>query len=366
MADKQKKRALIAMSGGVDSSVAAALMVENGYDCIGATMKLFHNEDAGISQGHTCCSLSDVEDARSVAYALNIPHYVFNFTDDFSAQVIRRFVTAYEAGETPNPCIDCNRHLKFHRLYDRAAVLDCGAVATGHYARTAYDEKSGRWLLKKARNTAKDQSYALYFLSQKQLAAARFPLGDFADKEEVRAFAAKHHFVNAAKHDSQDICFVPNGDYAAFIKQYTGKTYPHGPFIDETGRILGEHQGIIRYTLGQRRGLGLSCPQPMYVCKILPAQNTVVLSPKQGLYSQRLIAGEFNWIVPAPEKSIRITAKTRYRARETPAKAEQLPDGTVRVIFDTPQRAVTPGQAVVLYDGEIVVGGGVIRTTESV
>ena len=366
MAYNHKMRALIAMSGGVDSSVAAALMVENGYDCIGATMKLFHNEDAGISQGHTCCSLSDVEDARSVAYALNIPHYVFNFTDDFSAQVIRRFVTAYEAGETPNPCIDCNRHLKFHRLYDRAAVLDCGAVATGHYARTAYDEKSGRWLLKKARNTAKDQSYALYFLSQKQLAAARFPLGDFADKEEVRAFAAKHHFVNAAKHDSQDICFVPNGDYAAFIKQYTGKTYPHGPFIDETGRILGEHQGIIRYTLGQRRGLGLSCPQPMYVCKILPAQNTVVLSPKQGLYSQRLIAGEFNWIVPAPEKSIRITAKTRYRARETPAKAEPLPDGTVRVIFDTPQRAVTPGQAVVLYDGEIVVGGGVIRTTESV
>lgn len=366
MADKQKKRALIAMSGGVDSSAAAALMVEKGYDCIGATMKLFHNEDAGIPQGHTCCSLSDVEDARSVAYALNIPHYVFNFTDDFSAQVIRRFVTAYEAGETPNPCIDCNRHLKFHKLYDRAAVLDCGVVATGHYARTAYDKKSGRWLLKKARNTAKDQSYALYFLSQKQLAAACFPLGDFADKGEVRAFAAKHHFVNAAKHDSQDICFVPNGGYAAFIEQYTGKTYPHGPFIDETGRILGEHQGIIRYTLGQRRGLGLSCPQPMYVCKILPAQNTIVLSPKHGLYSQRLIAGEFNWIVPAPEKSIRITAKTRYRAEEVPAKAELLPDGSVRVIFDTPQRAVTPGQAVVLYDGENVVGGGVIRTTESV
>jgi len=366
MADKRKKRALIAMSGGVDSSVAAALMLENGYDCVGATMKLFQNEDAGIPQGHTCCSLSDVEDARSVAYALNIPYYVFNFTADFSTQVIQRFIHAYEAGETPNPCIDCNRFLKFDKLYDRAAVLECDTVATGHYARTVYDEKSSRWLLKKARNTAKDQSYVLYFLSQKQLAMAYFPLGDFADKEDVRALAAQHGFVNAKKHDSQDICFVPNGDYAAFIERYTGKAYPHGPFTDGSGNILGEHKGIIRYTLGQRRGLDLSFSEPMYVCKKLPAQNTVVLSQEQGLYSWRLIASDFNWIIHAPKGPIRVTAKTRYRAKEAPAAVETLSDGTVCVTFDAPQRAVTPGQAVVLYDGETVVGGGTIQTTESV
>ena len=259
------RSALIAMSGGVDSSVAAALMLEKGYQCIGVTMKLFQNEEIGIPRDHTCCSLEDVEDARSVAYSLGMPYYVFNFTEDFSRQVIDRFVKAYECGATPNPCIDCNRYMKFEKLYHRAKELHCDYVVTGHYARTAYDEKSGRWQLKKGRNAAKDQSYVLCFMTQDQIAHTIFPLGEYEDKEEIREIAQQHGFINAHKHDSQDICFVQDGDYGRFIEQYTGKTYPPGPFVTEDGRVLGQHKGIIRYTIGQRKGLGLALPAPLYV-----------------------------------------------------------------------------------------------------
>lgn len=354
------KRALIAMSGGVDSSVAAALMCENGYDCIGATMKLYHNEDVGISREHTCCTLEDVEDARDVAFSLNMPYYVFNFTDDFAGQVIERFVAAYESGATPNPCIDCNRYMKYQKLYQRAQILECDTLVTGHYARIAYDSESGRWLLKKARNPAKDQSYVLYFMTQEQLAHTQFPLGEFTSKDEVRAIAAKHRFINAKKHDSQDICFVPDGKYADFIERYTGKSYPAGDFVDLQGHPLGRHKGIIRYTIGQRKGLGLSLLAPMYVCRKCPADNTVVLSSEQELYTTELIADDFNWIIAEPEQPIRVTAKTRYGAKEADALATVLPDQTVRVEFDQPQRAVTKGQAVVLYIGDVVAGGGTI------
>ena len=355
------KRALIAMSGGVDSSVAAMLMCREGYECIGVTMKLYDNEDIGLSKGHTCCSLDDVEDARGVAYQLGMRFYVMNFKEDFSEKVIDRFVDAYETGRTPNPCIDCNRYMKFAKLYHRAQEVGCDTIVTGHYARIEYDENRGRWLLKKSKNTAKDQSYVLYFMTQEQLAHTRFPLGEFETKEEVRSLAAEYHFTNAGKHDSQDICFVPDGNYAGFIERRTGKKYESGSFVDTEGRILGEHKGIIRYTIGQRKGLGLALPAPLYVCRKDMKNNTVILSPEEGLYTKELMADDFNWIaLEAPKEPIRVTAKTRYHAREAAATAVSLADKTVKIVFDEPQRAITSGQAVVLYDGDVVVGGGTI------
>lgn len=356
------KKALIAMSGGVDSSVAAARMLEEGYDCVGATVRLYDNEGIGIPRENTCCTLSDVQDAREVALRLNIPYYVFNFKRDFAKAVIDRFVQAYERGETPNPCIDCNRYLKFQKLYQRAKLLACDTIVTGHYAQIEFDENRGRWLLKKARNADKDQSYVLYFMTQQQLACTRFPLGIFEKKDEVRALAEQYGFSNARKRDSQDICFVQGRDYAAFIERYTEKNYPSGPFVDSNGQVLGTHRGIIRYTVGQRKGLGLSLPSPLYVCEKCPQENAVVLCGESGLYSKRLVASDFNWIAyDKPKQPIRVTAKTRYRAKEAPATAFVQADGTVELVFDEPQRAVTEGQAVVLYEGDSVAGGGTIQ-----
>ena len=358
-----RPRALIAMSGGVDSSVAAQCMLEQGYDCVGVTMKLYDNEDIGLSKGHTCCSLDDVDDARQVCYRLGIPHYVVNFKEDFSGKVIDRFVAAYERGDTPNPCIDCNRFLKFDRLFERAFALQCQKLVTGHYARSVYDSLRDRWLLLRAKNLAKDQTYVLCFMTQEMLAKVIFPLGEMEDKEEVRRIAQRSGFENAGKHDSQDICFVPDGDYAAFLSRRTGKEYPPGDFVDEEGHVLGRHKGLIRYTTGQRRGLGLALPEKLYVKSKDLSANTVTLCPDAGLYTKELTAEDFNWIsIPAPSagETVRVTAKPRYRAKEAPATAMVREDGRVSVVFDEPQRAITSGQAVVLYDGQMVVGGGTI------
>jgi tRNA-specific 2-thiouridylase len=355
------KKALIAMSGGVDSSVSAALMKEQGYECMGITMKLYENETIGMAKEGTCCSLSDTEDARKVCSRLGMDYYVLNFKEDFAAQVIDRFVAAYEAGDTPNPCIDCNRYMKFDKLYRRAKELGCEYIVTGHYARVAYDGDSGRYLLKKSKNAPKDQSYVLAFLNQEQLAHTIFPLGEFTSKEEVRRVAENYGFVNARKHDSQDICFVPEGDYADFIRRYTGKEYPAGDFVTVDGEKLGEHRGIIRYTIGQRKGLGLALPAPLYVCRKDMEKNQVVLSPEDALFTDCCIVGDFNWIAyEQPKQPVRVTAKTRYHAKEAAAVATVLEDGRVQLLFDEPQRAITTGQAAVLYDGENVVGGGTI------
>lgn len=352
------RKALIAMSGGVDSSVAALLTKEKGYDCIGATMRLFSNEDAGISTEKACCSQGDTEDARSVAHSLGMPFYVFNFSDDFRSRVIDRFISAYEIGATPNPCIDCNRYMKFDKLYRRAGMLGCDCVVTGHYARI--EKENGRYLLKKAADETKDQSYVLYFLTQEQLAHTQFPLGDMR-KAEVRKIAEEHGFVNARKHESQDICFVPHGDYAKIIEMHTNKTYPRGSFIDRGGNILGEHKGIIRYTIGQRKGLGLSLNEPMYVCEKRMSDNTVTLGRNEDLFSKELDAADFNWIAyDHPPGEMRLKAKVRYRQAERWATAKPIGADTVHIVFDEPQRAVAKGQAVVLYDNDIVVGGGTI------
>ena len=356
------KKALIAMSGGVDSSVSAALMCEKGYECIGVTMKLYENEDIGEPCEKACCTLSDVEDARSVCHKLGMRYYVSNFKEDFSRQVIDRFIHAYEVGATPNPCIDCNRFMKFARLYHRAKEQDCDTIVTGHYARIDYDEEKGRYLLKKSANVAKDQSYVLYFMTQDQLAHTCFPLGEYSDKEQVRAVAEKYGFVNARKHDSQDICFVPDGNYGNFIEEYSGKTYPPGDFVDLDGNVLGQHKGLIRYTIGQRKCLGLALPAPMYVYAKDLENNRVILSSEKELFADKLCATDFNWIAyEQPDKPVRVMAKTRYHAKEAAAWAEVMPDGKVEITFDEPQRAITTGQAVVLYDGDVVVGGGTIH-----
>lgn len=357
------KKAIIAMSGGVDSSVAALLTKNLAYECMGATMRLFDNEDIGLSSEKTCCSLDDVEDARAVAYKLGIPYYVFNFTADFKREVIDRFIASYERGDTPNPCIDCNRYIKWEKLFTRMRELSYDYVVTGHYARIEKDEKSGRYLLKKGIDESKDQSYVLYNMTQEQLSHTLLPLGGLT-KTEVRKIAEENGFVNAKKHDSQDICFVPDGDYAKFIEQSTGKTYESGNFVDKYGNILGTHKGLIHYTVGQRKGLGLALKKPAYVCRKCIAENTVILGNNEDLMTNRLIATDFNWIAfDAPKEPIRAFAKVRYKQAEQPCTATVTENG-VEIVFDSSLRAITAGQAVVLYDGDTVIGGGTITTTQ--
>lgn len=346
------------MSGGVDSSVAAYLLREQGFRVTGATMKLFDNEAIGEAMESTCCSLSDVEDARRVAYGLGIPHYVFNFSDDFQTQVMDRFARCYQCGLTPNPCIDCNRYLKFERMLRRALELDIWYVATGHYARRVWDGE--RWLLKKGLDPDKDQSYFLYQLNQHYLEHFQLPLGELT-KAQVREIAAAQGFGNARKKDSQDICFVPDGDYGAFLDRYTGKVCDKGYYVNEKGEVLGVHQGHTHYTIGQRKGLNLAMGHRVYVTGKDVERNLVYIGENEDLFSGGLEAGDLNLIacdsITAP---IRCTVKIRHSRHEAAATAEQTGEDTLRVAFDQPQRAITPGQAVVLYDGDTVIGGGTI------
>ncbi len=355
-----KGKVLVAMSGGVDSSVAAALLSRE-YDAVGVTLKLFTNEDIALDRAKTCCSLDDVRDARSAAFKLGMEHYVFNFGERFRECVINRFNNAYINGDTPNPCIDCNRFIKFDALLKRAEIMECDYIATGHYVRRKYDEKSGRYLLKKGKDCRKDQSYVLYALTQEQLSRTLFPVGEYT-KDETRGIAAEYGLLNAGKPDSQDICFVPDGDYAAFIERDTGMTFPPGDFIDLSGNILGKHNGIIRYTVGQRRGLNISLGKPAYVIAKNIKNNTVTLGGNEDLFSTELIADDVNLIsIETLDEPMRVTAKTRYSQTEKPATVYPLENGQVRVVFDEPQRAITSGQAVVFYSGDTVVGGGSIR-----
>lgn len=359
----EKRGVLIAMSGGVDSSVAAWLMVQQGYQCMGLTMRQYQDSSCHLAPFPTCCSPQDIEDARQVAFQLDIPHQVMDFSQNFRTRVIDRFVQVYESGGTPNPCVDCNRYMRFRTLLEVADAHHLDCVATGHYARVQQDRDTGRWLLKKARFTRKDQSYMLCRLSQEQLARIIFPLGEM-DKTQVRAIAEANFFVNARKHDSQDICFVPDGDYGAFLEQYTGKTYPPGDFLDQEGNVVGRHAGAVRYTLGQRKGLHLSMGVPVYVTGKDMAANTVTVGPNEALFTSTLLARDLNWIsIPGLNAPLRCAAKTRYRQQEQSALLLPQQDGSLLVEFDTPQRAVTPGQAVVFYDRDIVVGAGTIVET---
>ncbi len=354
-------KALIAMSGGVDSAVAALLTQQQGYDCEGVTIKMFDNESLAAASKRPCGASSDIDDARRVAERLGMAHRVLDFSTEFEENVVRRFVDTYLGGGTPNPCVDCNRHIKFDRLYREAVALGFDRIVTGHYARIVYDESTGRYQLYRAADPTKDQSYVLYTLTQEQLAHTLFPLGNLT-KAAAREIAAANGFVNAHKQDSQDICFVPDGDYAAFIERYTGTPLVAGDFVDQTGRVLGRHRGVVCYTIGQRKGLGLSLPAPLYVCRKSVADNTVVLGPSEQLFTRELDADRVNWIAfdAPPATPIRVKAKVRYKQAEQWATVTATGDATMHVVFDEPQRAIAAGQAVVLYDGDAVVGGGTI------
>ena len=350
---------MVAMSGGVDSSVAAYLIKERGFETIGVTMKLFDDDLIGREIESSCCSLSDVEDARLVANRLGINHYVFNFQDDFKTEVVDRFVDAYEKGLTPNPCIDCNRYIKFRRLLRRAIELEQDYVVTGHYVRSA-TESDGRSYLYRGLDKSKDQSYVLYSLTQDELAHAIFPLGELT-KEETRAIAESQGFLNAKKKDSQDICFVPDGNYEEFIRTYTGKTYPEGDFVSVSGEVLGTHRGLINYTTGQRKGLGLALPEPLYVKEKDISGNRVILARNDELFSKSLVINDVNWIAfDKLEADMTCTAKVRYSQTDHEARLIPISETEVRVEFKEPERAITPGQAAVFYDGDMVLGGGTI------
>lgn len=348
------KKALIAMSGGVDSSVVAWLMQSKGFDCAGAIMELCSPALPGF------VPTTAVEDARNVAQRLGIPFYVLDHTDTFRENVVETFVRTYEDGGTPNPCIACNQKLKFGAFLEQALAMGFDYIATGHYARIEKDPDTGRYLLLRAADKAKDQSYFLYSLTQHQLSHTRFPLGTFT-KEEARALAAQQGFLNARKRDSQDICFIPDGNYLSFMEKYRGIAYPAGDYLNTEGKVIGKHCGAVGYTIGQRKGLGIALGAPAYVCAKDMERNTVTLGKNEDLFHSQLLAKDWNWIsISQLTAPLRVTAKVRYRHTEQPATVYPEENGYARVVFDAPQRAITAGQAVVLYDGDRVIGGGTI------
>lgn len=351
------RRVLVAMSGGVDSSVAAYLLNARGYDCVGVTMRLFDNALLGLEGESTCCSVDDVEDARSVCARIGIPFLTLDLAREFRACVIDRFVSEYRRGATPNPCIDCNRYMKFSRLLDYAREVGAEFIATGHYARRVETESGVE--LWKGRDGGKDQSYVLACLTPEQLRHTLLPLGELT-KDEARSIAEREGFINARKKESQDICFVPDGDYLGFLERYTGERSEPGPLVDEGGRVLGVHRGAAGYTVGQRHGLGVAAERPLYVKSKDMGTNTVTVCFNEGLFSHTARVSDVNWIVRPEAFPFACSAKLRYRQREEACRVELLDNGEIELTFDRPQRAVTAGQAAVLYDGDRVIGGGTI------
>lgn len=356
----EKKKVVVGMSGGVDSSVAAWLLKEQGYDVIGVTMQIWQDEEETVQEENGgCCGLSAVDDARRVAAKLEIPYYVMNFKEQFRHSVIDYFVDEYTNGRTPNPCIACNRYVKWESLLKRSLDIGADCIATGHYARVE-QLANGRWSLRTSATAKKDQTYALYNLTQDQLARTLMPVGAYT-KEEIRQMALDLQLPVASKPDSQDICFVPDGDYASFIEKTACRRFPEGNFVLSDGTVVGRHKGIIHYTVGQRKGLGLSLGHPVFVLEIRPDTNEVVVGTGEESMSRYVLADHLNFMsVPDLTEPVRLFAKIRYNHRGAWCQVEKTGDDQILCTFDEPVRAITPGQAVVLYDGEYVFGGGTI------
>ncbi len=356
-----KGKVLLGMSGGVDSSVAAVLLKEAGYDVIGATMKLWEDKETQKIEGE-CCSFSAVDDAKRICDKLNIPHYTLNCEKDFEKYVINDFINCYQCCKTPNPCIECNRYLKFGTFYKKALELGCDYISTGHYAKIEYSEKYKQYVMKKSESTKKDQTYFLYSISKEVLPKMIFPLENFTDKNDIRKIAEEHELEVAHKKDSQEVCFIPDNDYGNFLEKNLEKLPPKGNIVLQDGTILGKHRGLIYYTIGQRKGLGVSYKDPLYVIKLDEEKNEVIVGAEKELYTNELIANELNFLLDIDlTNPVQVMAKVRYRAKEAKAVLQINENGEAKVIFEEPQRAITPGQSVVFYIDSIVLGGGKIK-----
>ena len=350
----ENKRVLLGMSGGVDSSVSALLLKENGYEPIGMTLELF--------AGSSCCNINTYIDAKNVCKSIGIPHFTYDCKEQFRKHVIQDFIECYSNCKTPNPCIECNKYMKFGYMWEKAKELDCNYIATGHYAKTEYSEKYGRWVLKKSKAGKKDQSYVLWNIPKELIEHVLFPLADFEDKEQIRKIARKNNLKVANKPDSEDICFVPDGNYKKFLENNSDLKPKTGNIVNTKGEILGKHTGLYKYTIGQRKGLGISYKVPLFVIGFNPLKNQVIVGEENELYKKEILVKDINLLLfDKIEQPIEVDVKTRYSSKMAKAKINQESDDTIRVIFDEPQRAITPGQSAVFYIDDIVIGGGKIE-----